>query len=817
MKRWLIACLVILLAGVSLVALARRSGEALAQKPFDEILAYELSSGQDVVLSIPGKVERLSVTSWAVVPRLDRYDPAASYGYALGVTASDGQGKQLFRRDYFQASRVSAPIIARDRETEFVTRLAEGSDWVADPRTTDVDLTALGERGGRVRLTSAGPSKARMLVRVAFSERRGELERRVVARSLAPPKRRLIVGDRASLGFGDLPKAAQQRALASWGRRVGALGSKGVDYIEQRLLLGTLRAGSQPKQDVKLGIEIDSRHAAALNLDGPVTLHLMTDQDAELELSEGAAASRRLRLPRGSGVATELTGNGPRTVKIKSTAAPVRARFQLSETQRAQQIGDFVVQAARDGKVEVGPDLRRQRYFRLHPQEPIRVHLPHGQTMIGLTLRGICQPDEPERRARVVARWKERGISHSAEAEVTLMRSEFDRFPDVGDASDATWLQFQAPTSADEVELTGPIDLATSVWTREPLASANVIHPAYARPLAEHDVFRHAPYDLRSWASLVPDNAEVLVLAGRELWVAVQVRIQSRALAAASGPLPEKALPPVGFPLRRELLMPTTLGAGAALPPATWTPIRGPTPLRIAAEGAEAARLSVRYRLGAQPLGGTLSLLVDGHPVHEQPLLLESGMFERPVPPGIHVVSLDGLHSGSEAYARAAPAKGGAVVKSYSVFELRRDGVLKFEVDQKAGEVLKLILFVVTEGSHRPFELSYTVDGGDLSRRSGAFYRQKTEASGTLQGLTGAPDFGHLWEALPSRGVVANSDGVGRAELRLGDDLNAGRRVLTIRSRAEPASRRVFLRAVLVGQSQKADAGEFGLWSAEPF
>jgi len=27
----------------------------------------------------------------------------------------------------------------------------------------------------------------------------------------------------------------------------------------------------------------------------------------------------------------------------------------------------------------------------------------------------------------------------------------------------------------------------------------------------------------------------------------------------------------------------------------------------------------------------------------------------------------------------------------------------------------------------------------------------------------------------------------------------------------------IFLRAVLVGQSQKADAGEFGLWSEEPF
>lgn len=817
MKRWLIACLVILVAGVSLVGLAQRPGQALAHKPFDEILAYELSSAQDVVLSIPGKVERLYVTSWAVVPRLEKYDPAASYGYALGVTASDSQGKELFRRDYFQDSRVSAPVIARDRHTEFVARLAEGSDWVADPRTTDVDLTAFEDRGGRVRLTSAGPNKARMLVRVAFSQSRGEFERRVVAQRLGPPQHRVIVGERASLGFDDLPAAAQQSALASWGRRVAASGSKGVDYVEQRLLLGTLRARPLPKQDSELGIEIDSQHAAALNLDGPVTLHLLTDQDTELELSEGAAASRRLRLLRGSGLATELSGSGPRTVKIKSTGAPVRARFQLSENQRAQQIGDFVVQAGRDGKVEVGPDLRRQRYFRLHPQEPIRVHLPHGQAMIGLTLRGICRPGEPERRARVVARWKERGISRSAEAVVTIGRSEFDRFPGVGDASEATWLQFQAPTAADEVELTGPADLTTSVWTREPFVAANVIHPAYSRPLAESEVFRHAPYDLRTWATLVPDNVDVLVPAGRELWAAVQVRIESRGLEAESGSLPERALLPVGLPLRRELLMPARLGAGLALPPATWTPIRGPTALRVAAEGAEAARLSVRYRLGDQALGGPLTLLVDGSPVHEQPLLLSSGMLERPVAPGVHVVSLDGLHGASEAYARAAPAKGGAVVKSYSVFELRRDGQLKFEVDQKAGEVLKLILFVVTEGSHRPFELGYAIDSGDLSTRSGAFYRQKTEASGTLQGLTGAPDSGRLWEALPKRGAVTNSDGVGRVVLRLGDDLNAGRRVLAIRSRAEPVSRRIFLRAVLVGQGEHIDAGDFGLWSAEPF
>jgi hypothetical protein len=815
MKRWLIACLVILLAGVALIGLARRSDQALAQKPFDEILAYELDDDQDVLLSIPGKVARLSVTSWAVVPFADKQDPAAKYSYALGVAALDAAGKQLFRRDYFQTSRISTP--PREHRREFVARLAEGFDWVTDPRTTEVDLAAFGDRGGRIRLRTAGLHKARVLVRAAFSESRGELERRVVARSLTPPKRRLIVGERASLGFGDLPVPAQQRALASWGRRVGALGSKGVDYVERRLLLGTLSPGPQPKPAAVMGFEIDSQHAAALNLDGPVTLQLMTDRDVELELSEGAAPSRKLHVTPGAAVAAELSGSGLRTVTIKSAGAPVRARFQLGENQRAQQIGAFAAQTARDGRVEIGPDLRRQKYYRLHPMEPIRVHLPRGQTMLGLTLRGIFQAGERERRARIVARWREGKRPHSAQAEVTITRSEFDRFGGVGDASDATWLQFQAPTATEEVELTGPADLALSLWTREPLVSTNVIHPAYAHPLGEHEVFRNAPYDVRTWATFLPDNGEQLTLAGRELLATVQVRIQQRALAAGSGALPERALAPVGTPLRRELLMPAWLGAGLPLPPATWTQLRGPTALRIEARGADAGRLSVRYRLGPQPLGDMLTLRVDGSAVHEQPLLFASGVFERPVEPGVRVVSVDGLLPGSEAYARAAPAKGGPVVKSHSVFELRRDGQLKFELNQGAGEPLKVILFVVTEGSRRPFELHYELDGGNPAPRAGTFYRQKTEASGALRGSTGSPDAGRLWEALPSRESIDNADGVGRVELRLGDDLAAGRRVLRIRSRAEPSSQRMFVRAVVVGQGPQAGDGDIGLWSAEPF
>jgi hypothetical protein len=553
-KRWLIVSLVILLTGVALVGLARRSDQTHAQKPFDEILAYELGDDQDVLLSIPGKVARLSVTSWAVVPFANKHDAAAKYSYAIGVTASDAAGKQLFRRDYFQASRISTP--AREHSREFVARLAEGFDWVTDPRTTEIDLAAFGDRGGRVRLTTAGASKARVLVRAAFSESRGELERRVVARSLTPPKRRLIVEERASLGFGDLPVTAQQRALASWGRRVGALGSKGVDYVERRLLLGTLSPGPQPKPAAATGFEIDSQHAAALNLDGPVTLQLMTDRDVELELSEGAAPSRKLRVTPAAAAVAELLGGGFRTVTIKSAGGPVRARFQLSESQRDRQVGAFAVQAARDGRVEIGPDLRRQRYYRLHPLEPIRVHVPRGQTMLGLTLRGIFQTGERERRVGIVARWMEGKRSHRAEAEVTITRSEFDRFAGVGDASDATWLQFQAPTAAAEIELTGPADLALSVWTREPLVSTNVIHPAYARPVGEHEVLRNAPYDVRTWATFLPDNAELLTRAGRELLATVQVRIQQRASAAPSAALPERALAPVGTPLRRELLTP---------------------------------------------------------------------------------------------------------------------------------------------------------------------------------------------------------------------------------------------------------------------
>ena len=815
MKRWLIACLVIALMGVTLLGLAQRSSQAISQTTFDETLAYEISDAQDVVVSVPGNVERLSVTSLAIVARPAKYDPLAASAYALRVTASDAQGKRVFQREYFQASRVSAPELDGRGETEFVARLAGSRDWVTDPRTTDVDLDDFHGRGGRVRLTAAGPSKSHLLVRIAFSESRGNVQQGVLARSLDAPKRRVIVEGRASLGFGDLPLAAQERALASWGRRIGALGGKDVDYVERRLLLGKFRPEAQANPAPDLGMDIDAQHSAALNLDGPLTLNLVSDRDAEIELREGAEAGRTAHVNRGSGTAVELTGSSPRTIEVRASTA-VHLRFQLNERDRARQIGDFSFQAARDGKVEIGPDVRRQRYFRMDPAVPIVLHLAPGQDTVGLTLRGLCQPNDIERHGHVVARWRQRGQLRSAETEVTLTRSRFDGFPGVGDASDAVWLQFHPPIGASDVEFTGPTDLAVSLWTREPMTTENVIHPAYAHALGENEVFRNAPYDVRTWATLVPDNSEPLALSGRELAAAVQVRIENPTLGAAGRVLPERALLPSGTPLRRELLMPAQLGRGVPLPTATWTPVRGATALRIEAQGPEAARLSLRYRLGSQPLGATLSLVVDGSQVYEQPLLLESGTLERPLEPGLHVVSLGGLLPDSEVYARAAPAMGGSVVKSYNVFELSPLGHMDFQVEQRAGETLKLILFVVTEGAKAPFQLSYAVDGGHPVKRLGSFFRKSTEASGMLEGVSGAAGSGHLWEAAPSRDHLENPDGVGRAQVRLGDDLGAGRHSVRItNSRADGG--RSFLRAVVVGQAPAPNAGEFGLWSAEPF
>lgn len=814
MKRWLIAFLVIALAGVALLGLTRESSRVAEHKAFDEILAYEISGAQDVVVSVPGNVARLSVTTWAIVTPPAQYDPALTYTYALGVTAADARGQRLFQRDYFQVSRVSVPDLDGPRASaDFVARLADGGDWVTDSRTTDVELDAFEGRGGRVRFSASGPGKPRLLLRIAFSQSRGQLERRVLTRSLDPGKRRLLVEGRASLGFGDLPEPAQQRALASWGRRIGALGSKGVDYVERRLLLGNFRPRAEERATPDLGIDIDAQHAAALNLEGPLSLYLASDRDGELEVADGTLPPRRVPVTSRSGAVLQLTSAGARTVKVNSSL-PLHVRFQLGEAERTRQIGDFAPAPAREGKIEVGPDVRRQRYFRLHPAEPIRVHLARGQEMLGLTLRGVCRPHDPLRRARVVATWREQGLTRTAEADVTVTRSDYDRFADVGDASEAAWLQFSAPVGARDVELTGPADLAVSVWTREPMTAGNVIHPAYARELAEDEVFRNAPYQVRSWAGLVPDNADALVLAGRELIALTQVRIHRIAPAATAKVLPERTLLPLGTPLRRELLMPERLEPGLPLPSGAWTPIRGVTALRVEAEGPDAARLSLRYRLGSQPLGDTLRVLVDEQTLHEQPLLLASGTLERPLSPGVHRVKLLGLREDSEAYARAAPANGGPVVKSYSVFELGREGQMSFQLDQKAGETLKVVLFVVTEGVSRPFRLSYTVDGGRVTRRSGGFFRQSTEPSGLLEGVSGVEGSGRLWEASPSSGPNVYADAVGRAELRLGDDLNAGRRVVRIQQRG---GKRAFVRAVVVGQASASGAPELGLWSAEAF
>jgi hypothetical protein len=216
-------------------------------------------------------------------------------------------------------------------------------------------------------------------------------------------------------------------------------------------------------------------------------------------------------------------------------------------------------------------------------------------------------------------------------------------------------------------------------------------------------------------------------------------------------------------------------------------------------------------------VNGTLEL--------EQPLVLTSGRLRAEVPPGVHEVAVEGLGSGGTAYAKAPPAAGQTIFRSYLVYELSRKSPIDLVVDQKPGQHSTLVVQVTTENGSRDWKLWYSIDGGSAALRSSGFYRRTTERSGTLTGRGGSNGSGTLWEldrALET--PTALPDGTSRARIVLGDDLRPGRHTVSLRYQEPPpsilqrdgaAAERVWVRVVRIGQAPDADPDRTRLWTVE--
>lgn len=827
MMRWSLVSLVVLgfaaaLAGTHGYA-ASHAGEVV-----DELLAYELTAERGVTVDVPAGVRQVQLTTWLVGTPSMQVAADADLAYGVEVALHPQVGKPSTRR--YQT--LSRPMYAETGGgVAPVARLAEGTDWLGDPRTLDVDVSSLAERGGRMKVRPMPGAAQRVLIRLSYRFSRSSFERQLVEKGLDDTEVRRLLGNTTILGFVDLSEGARAQVLSYWGRRLSAIGRRGTDYRMRRILVGAPPVGGVTLRRRNLAIELTPSYQAVLNLDGPVELRVDGEPGQRISVTDGDAAARTVTLGEEGFAEVQLDTPTPRSVMLSPEQTALLA-LSMDGYAIDAQLGDVRQVALPDGRFEVGPDFRLQSYFRLDPGAPIRWRVADAQGPFRISLRRLGPPalaqDAPP--ATVTARWRDPdGVLQSETLSLPLVPSTFDVFdPPEGQSegaiptTEAASAYLHPPPGCSEVMLLGPDDLAVAASVQEPDVDAGELAPAYQLPLPLDLRLRNAPFVFAKWATIRPADHPALQDAGRELVLRAQVRLEK--VDEAIGPeRPTRDLRPLGQPLRRELWVqrPLEPGPTEAGAPTLWHEVGRQVRVQVPETGPSRGRVELHFETTTEMLGGELRVEVDGATVRRQPLLVRRGNLLLQLPPGVHSLRIDGLGDEGARYVDAQPVGARHVIRRFGMFELARGRRLSFPVLQRPGEALTLLLIVATRGAERSVSLAYAIDDGRPRMRPGVFFRQKTEARGELHALSGELERGVLWEAsdpVPRR-VSSADDGVTRVSLKLGDDLAAPRhRVdVSLAPRADATGQgtdpdRVWVRAVLVGQEGDPRAAGTRQW-----
>jgi hypothetical protein len=795
MSRWLILLAV---TGLGLLALlgvrSYRANDAI----FDEVLTYEVTPDRPLTVRVPGGVEEVVLTSWAVVGRPARFDAAATYRYGLSVavTPDTGKPKTLALDVVTRIPRDPARSVALG---DFSARLADSEDWLGDARTERLEVRNLAESGGNAVLRVAKDrAVSRVLVRLAYLEPLSEFERRVRQRSLRPERGRRMVEGRSSLGFADLPPAVRDQALSSWERRIPAVGRDGTDYVNRTVLIGHRLPSPPDETPAAEGSLVGPLALSALNFDGPVTLRVHGEPRASLTVQEGARTSYATEIGESGLVDLTFSATNPRTVAIGS-ADEQRVRFSLAAPEALRQIG--VVDPPLEGqRAFLEPDRRIQRHYRLDERDPVRLSLPEGLSRMALSIRATVADVAESSRIRVSVRGEGSRSFEGAPLDETLDASRFDRAGEER-VTVARHALLQVPAGVRTLLVTGSRNTLILPIVDEPGVAVDRLEPEYDVPLAEGEVFRHAPCLEKAVAAIRADNDRALDRSARVVRLAAQVRID--ALRTTGPAVVERALEPTGNPLGKSVWRP----AGGYDPTSAadvWTLLDPGKPLELMVTRARRSDgFALLYRVPIASLGKKLLVSVDGR-VHEETIAVTTGRLELELPAGRHTIEASGV---SEAwlFASASPTGPGKRFKRQRVSELPPWGSIDLEFERGADELLSLFLSAVSEqGDPPPVALAYEIDPGKPPLLPTRLLHRVTRTSGTLPLVADVRDRALVWELESGpRGEKLPHPAL-RATLELGDDLAPGKHVIRLRRRTDGAQGPLWVRAIVAGRRLSA-------------
>jgi hypothetical protein len=783
---------VLVVSGLMLLALLSVRGFDARSQPDDEILAYQVDSSRGVRVSVPGGVTRVVVSSWLLVPLFATDGP---FPYGLMIELADLRGRVLLTREFETRTRLSDVPEGGKLPS---TRLADGTAWVAEPRTFELDVRILEQKAGilRVRALESRQGHSTLLLRMTHEVERGELERRIVERALGAHEVQRIMARRSSLGFFDIPEARRRDALASWERRLIAQGREGRDYFSRRLLLGD-EQGSFGREPERVGGQfVSNARRLALTLTGSLPLRVHAKPESVILLADGdTSAPTKHVVPPGGALDLELDDAGTRTVELFSEipqqvllSAPSEARSTFVTSREPQVIS---------GRYEIAPDSRKRPYTSLDTTSPVRFTAAPGQRTLGVKVRGLLGEGQSEHRTTVVAVWKGADDQVVSKADLALMlaASEFEHIGDVA-VTDAGIARLRVPNGAAAVELTGSASTLVSAFVAEPGVAQPIRLPPYDQPPPEGMAWRYAPWQVSPEGIVHPDNVEALSDAGRRLAVTVQARLEP--LQGTGPAIVPRVLDPIGALVHRSFFTPFSYIARAPFPSNGWVPLRPGQPSRPLVVGAE-GRVSWMYLSEDSALGEEWTLSVDEQVQVNEPVVVRTGAGGLDVAPGAHRFEFAGLGANSLLLLKATPERSMPILKRQGVYRIDVRRPLRFQFSRRAGELLNLVVFAVSRSARASFELRHTLDGGQPRTHAG-FFRRFTEPGGAEVMSAGDYGRGLVWDVGSAGTPSLNSDRVSRMIVHLGDDLREGDHQVEIEYHPRAGSEDpLWVRAVLVG------------------
>lgn len=773
----------------------------------DELLVYEVTDARALRVRAPGDLKEVLVTSWAEVRPHADHQAGTRYPYALDVTAMNAKGERLVTRRVEIQSRISGDPTQPRQLGEYAARLDDGSAWLTDPRTQRFDVSVLEGRAGYVEIRTAPTGLRTVVVRVAYESERGALEREIVERRLSADARRRLLARSSSLGFVDLPATVRGETLSRTGRRLLAHGREGVDYVGRRVLVGDYRDSLDLDPKLPDSALIGPERWVALNLRDRVALRLHGAAGMKIHVEQSGAAPLDLTIGQQGSVDHVFEGQSPRTLTL-SADRPGELRSSVRPEDQRAQIGEFERSEAEDGRVWLTADTIAHRYLRLDPAVPIRVRMASGQRAFGVTVRALL--DETAAHGTL-----DLSVSYTGNERRYLTPYVVDLLPapcenaEGSRVTESRTVLVSPPAGVENVLLTGSRGTLVTLWTEEPGVLFDQLAPAYDIQLEPETVWRHAPKRQRTSAAIRPSNDEQLEADGRAIKVIVQPRIES--LESGHGErIAERVLEPLGGAMQRHLYRPARYARGTPVPKAAWMrldPERPGESYRILA-AESTSRLF--YRVPADALGQTLTVLLDGRPVLEHALLSTAGQVTFALAPGPHLFTVAGLERPEEIWLEAVPAAGGSIFRSQRAFRLATERDFTFGFERREGELLALLVTLVSEKKGRKFEIAYEVDPGRPLGSGNRLYRRLTQARGVLKGQTGTVGQALIWEgtAGPS-GADALPHAVAQARIPVGDDLRVGPHRLRLRFMAGGGAP-LWVRTVAVGRRDASD------WGTEP-